>query len=196
MNRYYSKTTGCTYLDATHSSQMPADAVLITEARYLEVIATPTPGKIRSHDAGGLPILIDPVPHIPTAADLCQQIDSAADRARAAVAVDPLRAVEYANAATEAKAFAAADYQGDVPPMVAAWAINSRTAQQAADDILREAAQYNAALVQLRTVRLNAKELIRVAVAGGQVEQAQDIAAETIASIEAAVADIGNNSGV
>jgi hypothetical protein len=131
---------------------------------------------------------------IALSAQLCQSVDTAADAARRAVAGDPLRAVEYANAATEAQAFAAASYQGTVPPMVAAWAINGRTPQQAADSILAEAAQYNAALVQLRTVRLNAKELIRAAMAAGNVEQAQDIAAETIASIEAAVAGIGNNA--
>jgi hypothetical protein len=125
---------------------------------------------------------------------LCQRIDQAADTARRAVAGDPLRAVEYDRAASEAQAFATAGYQGDVPPMVAAWAINGRTAQQAADDILREAAQYNGALVQLRATRLQAKELIRAAMADGNVEQAQDIAAETIASIEAAVAGIGNNA--
>lgn len=127
-------------------------------------------------------------------ATLCQQVDTAADTARAAVAGDPLRAVEYDRAASEAQAFAAAGYQGTVPPMVAAWAINGRTAQQAADDILREAAQYNGALVQLRATRLQAKELIRQAMANGNVEQAQDIAAETIAAIEAAVAGIGNNA--
>ena len=126
---------------------------------------------------------------------LCQSVDTAADNARAAVAGDALRAVEYATAASEAKAFVAANYQGEVPPMVAAWAINGRTAQQAADNILAEAAQYNTALVQLRTVRLNAKELIRTAMAAGQVEHAKDIADETIASIEAAVAGIGNNAG-
>lgn len=130
----------------------------------------------------------------PTAEELCQQIDSAADAARRAVAGDSLRAVEYDRSRLEAEQFAAVDYQGEVPPMVAAWAINGRTAQQAADSILQEAAQYTAALVQLRTVRLNAKELVRQAMAAGQVEQAQDIAAETIASIEAAVAGIGNNA--
>jgi len=125
--------------------------------------------------------------------DLCTQIDRAADDARRAVAGDPLRAVEYDRARIEAEQFAAAGYQGNVPPMVAAWAINGRTAQQAADNILAEAAQYNTALVQLRTVRLNAKELIRNAISAGNVEHAQDIAAETIASIEAAVVGIGNN---
>jgi hypothetical protein len=129
-------------------------------------------------------------------ASLCQKIDTAADDARRAVAGDALRAVEYDKAAEQAKEFAAVNYQGTVPPMVAAWAINGRTAQQAADDILREAAQYNAALVQLRTVRLSAKEMIRTAMAASQVEQAQDVADETIASIKAAVAGIGNNSGV
>lgn len=127
-------------------------------------------------------------------ASLCTKIDQAADAARRAVAGDPLRAVEYDRAASEAQAFAASGYQGEVPPMVAAWAISGRTPQQAADSILAEAAQYNGALVQLRTVRLQAKELIRAAINAGNIEQAQDIAAETIASIEAAVAGIGNNA--
>ncbi len=132
---------------------------------------------------------------LPTAGQLCGAIDTAADAARAKVAGDPLRAVEYDRAATEAHAYVSGGYQGPVPPMVAAWAINGRTAQQAADDILREAAQYNGALVQLRTTRLQAKELIRTAMAAGNVEQAQDIATATTAAIEAAVAGIGNNFG-
>lgn len=192
MKRFYSKTTGCTYLEGF--STIPADAVEITEQLYLDVIACPVAGKVRSHDSSGLPILIDPPPYVPTVDDLCNRIDTAADAARRAVAGDPLRAVEYDRAASEAQAFAAAGYQGEVPPMVAAWAISGRTPQQAADSILAEAAQYNGALVQLRTVRLQAKELIRAAMADGNVELAEDIAAETIASIEAAVAGIGNNA--
>ncbi|SED51044.1 hypothetical protein [Pseudomonas anguilliseptica] len=194
--RYYSKTTGCTYLAGVHQNQMPADAIPITEERYLSVIANPPLDKVRGHDSEGLPILIDPTVQPLSAATLCSSVDAAADKARAKVAGDPLRAVEYERAATEAQTFAAANYQGAVPPMVAAWAINGRTARQAADDILREAGQYNTALVQLRTVRLNAKELIRNAMTAGNVEQAQDIADETIASIEAAVAGIGNNARV
>lgn len=125
---------------------------------------------------------------------LCAEVDRAADTARRAVAGDPLRAVEYERAAVEAQVFADANYQGDVPPMVAAWAIGGRTPQLAAESILAEAAQYNGALVQLRATRLQAKELIRAAMAAGNVEQAQDIAAETVAAIEAAVAGIGNNA--
>ncbi|WP_431483715.1 XkdW family protein [Pseudomonas solani] len=126
---------------------------------------------------------------------LCAQIDSAADAARRAVSGDPLRAVEYEKSAAEAQAFKEAGYPADaVPRTVAAWAINGRTAQQAADSILAEAAAYTEALYQIRETRLQAKELIRQAMANGNVEQAQDIAAETIAAIEAAVAGIGNNA--
>lgn len=144
-------------------------------------------------DENGYPQLASTIPQIPTSDELCAQVDHAADSARRKVAGDPLRAVEYERAAAEAQAFTDAGYQGDVPPMVAAWAISGRTAQQAAESILAEAAQYNGALVQLRTTRLQAKELIRAAMAAGDVEQAQDIAAETIAAIEAAVTGIGNN---
>lgn len=191
--RYYSQATGCTYLDGVHDGELPADAVPITESRYLEVIANPTLGKIRSHDAEGLPILIDPPPHIPGVGELCQQIDTTADTARRAVAGDPLRAVEYDRSASEARAFKDAGYPADaVPRTVAAWAIGGRTVQQAADNILLESAAYTEALYQIREARLGAKELVRQAMAAGNVDQAQDIAAETIAAIESAITGIGN----
>jgi len=41
---------------------MPGDVVEISEERYQKVIANPDPTKVRSHDADGLPILIDPPP--------------------------------------------------------------------------------------------------------------------------------------
>lgn len=59
--RYYSRTTGTTYLKGVHA-EMPSDAVLIPEDRYLAVIANPDLDKVRSHDADGLPILVDPPP--------------------------------------------------------------------------------------------------------------------------------------
>jgi hypothetical protein len=193
MERLYSKSTGCTYIRG-FNSEIPDDAKPIDDDRYLAVIANPESGKIRSHDAGGLPILIArPVISI-TAVSIYSQIDAAADAARRAVAGDPLRAVEYDRAATEAQAFKSAGYPAEaVPRTVAAWAIGGRTAQQAADNILLEAAQFNEALYQIREARLAAKELVRQAMADGDVDQAQDIAAETIASIEGAIAGIGNN---
>lgn len=193
MKRLYSKSSGCTYLSGLNSD-IPSDAVEISEETYQQVLARPSPGKIRSHDAEGLPILIDPPAYVPNADELCQRIDTAADAARRAVAGDPLRAVEYDRARLAAEQFAAAGYQGEVPAMVAAWAINGRTPQQAADDILAEAAAYTNALELLRTTRLAAKEQIRTLMADNQVEQAQQLTEQTIAAIEAAVAGIGNNA--
>lgn len=57
--RLYSQLTGSTYISGFHSD-IPDDAKPITEENYLEVIANPKAGKVRSHDANGLPILIDP----------------------------------------------------------------------------------------------------------------------------------------
>lgn len=64
MKRLYSKSTGCTYLVGLNSS-IPADAVEIPEEIYQQVIARPLPGKVRAHDAAGLPVLIDPPPPAP-----------------------------------------------------------------------------------------------------------------------------------
>lgn len=56
--RLYSQTTGCCYLPEIHKV-IPEDAKEISEERYQAVIANPQRGKARSHDAEGLPILID-----------------------------------------------------------------------------------------------------------------------------------------
>lgn len=131
---------------------------------------------------------------MPSADELCTRVDTAADAARARVAGDPLRAVEYDRARIEAQAFADAGYPADaVPRTVAAWAINGRSAQQAADSILAEAAAYTEALYVIRETRLAAKEQIRTLMAAGEVEQAQQLAEQTVAAIEAAVAGVGNN---
>lgn len=58
MSRFYSKSTGCTYLRSIHNV-MPDDAIEISEALYLAVIGNPDPGKIRAHDEKGLPYLVD-----------------------------------------------------------------------------------------------------------------------------------------
>lgn len=58
MKRFYSRSTGTTYLAGLHTS-IPADAVEISEERFRSVIANPPPGKIIEHDAQGLPYLAD-----------------------------------------------------------------------------------------------------------------------------------------
>ncbi|MGY2141978.1 phage tail protein [Pseudomonas azotoformans] len=192
MRRYYSQSTCTTYLAGIH--EIPPEAVEISDARYLAVIANPEPGMVRSHDASGLPILVAPPLYVPSIEALCARVDAAADKARAKVAGDPLRAVEYDRSRLEAEMYKTAGYQGEVPRTVAAWAINGRTPRQAADSILAEAAAYTEALYCIRETRLQAKELIRASVNAGNIEQAQDIANETVAAIETAVAGIGNNA--
>ncbi|QIH07168.1 phage tail protein [Pseudomonas sp. BIOMIG1BAC] len=60
-NRLYSQTTQTTYLKGIHSD-IPTDAVEISEELYLKVIGNPPPGKIREHDEKGLPYLVDALP--------------------------------------------------------------------------------------------------------------------------------------
>ena len=67
MQRLYSQSTGCTYFKGFHN-EIPADAVAISEARFLEVLANPPLGKRRDHDGAGLPILVDMLP--PSSDDL------------------------------------------------------------------------------------------------------------------------------
>lgn len=63
MKRFYSRSTGCAYIVGIHQT-MPQDAVEISAERYDAVIANPVSGKVRGHDAEGLPILIDPAPDV------------------------------------------------------------------------------------------------------------------------------------
>lgn len=65
MTRLYSQTTGNCYL-VDGPVAPPLDAVPISDERFLAVIAEPAPGKVRGHDAQGLPILIDPPVHVLT----------------------------------------------------------------------------------------------------------------------------------
>jgi len=189
---FYSDTAGG-FCDPAHYAELPGDSVEISADDYAALMAAEASGKKIVSGPGGLPVLVERQSPASTES-LCSAIDVAADAARSSVAGDPLRAVEYDRARLAAEQFAAAGYQGEVPPMVAAWAINGRTAQHAAESILAEAATYTAALELLRATRLQAKEQIRALMTDGNVEQAQDIAAKTIASIAAAVVGIGNNS--
>ena len=188
---YYLKPDTLTFLhESVHA--IPEAAIAISDDLYQELQLGRSMGQCIEIDASGTPYLLPPA--APSTAALCDAIDRAADLARRAVAGDPLRAVEYDRARHAAEQFAAAGYQGEVPAMVAAWAINGRTPQQAADSILAEAAAYTHALELLRTTRLAAKEQIRTLMAANQVEQAQQLTEQTIAAIEAAVAGIGNNA--
>lgn len=67
--RLYSAITGCCYLPGIHND-IPDDTKEISEELYQSTIANPERGKVRSHDADGLPILIEPPVYKPTIADL------------------------------------------------------------------------------------------------------------------------------
>ena len=79
MEKLYSKTTGACYIPGLHKD-FPKDAVPIDDERYENVIANPPLGKIRSHDADGLPVLIDP--HPPSLAELAVTKRSELEKAR------------------------------------------------------------------------------------------------------------------
>ncbi|MEZ0190757.1 phage tail protein [Ralstonia solanacearum] len=113
---------------------------------------------------------------------LCDQLDAAADAVRLAVVGDPLRAVEYQRASDEALAYRAAGYSGGVPPSVqSAVDAKGETAQQAADAILTMHAAWNAALYDIRTLRLKGKEAIRSAASD---DIADDAAKQAIARVQ------------
>lgn len=128
-------------------------------------------------DALRMPIL--------TKDQLCEAIDAAADTARMKVVGDPIRVVEYERAASEATAYQASGYSGQVPQTVQSWAeAKGWTPKQATDDILAEAAAFNAALYGLRDIRLKAKEAVRKA---DDDFAARPLADAAIAQIHAAI---------
>lgn len=191
MDFYFCAETLGLYPGTPYGDAEGKTCVQITEERYRSLA-----GHALVADENGFPQLASTLLRTPTVEELCAQIDHAADNARRAVAGDPLRAVEYEQAAAEAKEFAEAGYPAEaIPRSVAAWAINGRTAQQAADSILAEAAAYTEALYLIRETRLQAKELIRTLMTNGEAEQAQQLTEQTIAAIGAAVVGVGNAKG-
>lgn len=119
-----------------------------------------------------------------------QQIDQQADQARLKILADPLRALEYQIAATEAKTFATESYTGDVPPSVQAWMdAADLDAKSATDSILIEANAWQGALYAIRAARLNGKQHVLKA---STHEAAQAIADAAISAINQSIAGVGN----
>ncbi|MCY1312655.1 hypothetical protein D9M70_630940 [compost metagenome] len=102
-----------------------------------------------------------------------------------------MRSLEYQRAADEAAVFKAAGYPAEeVPPLVAAYVIGDRTPQQAADEILHEAAQVDEALTRIRSLRLQSKADVRDAIAEGLIEHAETIAQKAVADLEKASSNL------
>ncbi|WP_085712886.1 MULTISPECIES: phage tail protein [unclassified Pseudomonas] len=123
------------------------------------------------------------------AESLCSRVDAVADSARSVLAGDPLKALEYAQAAIDAQAYQDAGYpKKDVPLSVAAWVAKGRSAKQSAEQILDKAAQLSENLLTLRTVRLKAKTQIRAYASKSQMDQARAAADEALQAIRELVA--------
>ena len=124
---------------------------------------------------------------------LCAKIDAAADSARTELAGDPLKAMEYAQAAADAQAYQDAGYpKKEVPLSVSAWVVKGRTAKQAAEQILGKAGQLTEHLLTLRTLRLKAKMQIRAHATKGNIDLARSAADEALLAISQLVS--GQNS--
>jgi hypothetical protein len=124
---------------------------------------------------------------------LCAKVDAAADNARIALAGDPLKAMEYAQAAADARAFSDAGYpKKEVPLSVAAWVAKGRTAKQAAEQILSKAEQLTEHLLTLRTLRLKAKAQIRAQGGKGKVDLARGAADDALIGIRALINGISS----
>lgn len=115
---------------------------------------------------------------------LCGMIDAAADNVRSVLAGDPLKAMEYAQAAADAQAYQDAGYpKKEVPLSVAAWVVKGRSAKQAAEQILSKAEQLTDHLLTLRTLRLKAKAQIRAHAGRCRIDQARSAADEALIAI-------------
>lgn len=114
------------------------------------------------------------------------KIDAEVDALYAAVIGN--RAAEYEQAEREAQAYAAADFAGAVPPMVQAWAdAKGWTGQQAAQDIIAQAAAWRGAQTQIRAQRLLRKEQVRTAASDDAVHAAVAAWAAALGQIKAAL---------
>ena len=110
-----------------------------------------------------------------------QQIEQAADQARAAVLGDPLRAIENQLAEDEAKAFKQAGYAGDVPLTVQAL-VDAQGVEpmEAAEAILQEAQASHTAVCSIRAARLKGKVEVLKATTHAQAEAYADTAINAI----------------
>lgn len=112
---------------------------------------------------------------------LCADVDRGADGARTLLSGDPLRALEHQLAADDAHAFLAAGAPAaSVPLAVQAWVTAQRNARQAAEDIVAKAQAFDELLLQIRNLRLQAKERIRTS---PDEEQARGVRDQAIASL-------------
>jgi hypothetical protein len=114
-------------------------------------------------------------------AQLCEQIDAAADTAYATIGGSPGRIAEHAQTAAEATEYQEAGYAGKAPPSVACWAkASGLTMAKAADDIVAAAERWQAAIADIRAARLLGKAAVRGATTSARAKAAATKAIEQI----------------
>jgi hypothetical protein len=120
--------------------------------------------------------------------DLCVQIDAAADAVYVAIGgPSPGRLAEYQQANMDALSFKASGYAGDVPATIECQCIAAAmTSREAADDIIATAANWNAALVAIRSARLIGKGKVTASETVALAESAASTAIEAINAVAAA----------
>ncbi|MGN5127331.1 tail fiber assembly protein [Aeromonas sp. 30P] len=84
--RFFSKKTGGFYTEAIHGADIPDDAKEIEQARYDELMAGASDGKIISSDDNGYPILISP-PEQPAAEKALAELENRVSIANQQIAI-------------------------------------------------------------------------------------------------------------
>lgn len=98
------------------------------------------------------------------------------------------RGLEYEAAEREAQTYATAGYTGTPGPMVQSWAdVKGWPADEAADDILAQAAQWRGAMAAIRAKRLSTKEGLRLASDAGKLAETINEWAAFVAATRAAL---------
>ena len=116
------------------------------------------------------------------------RVDADVDTIYAAVVGN--RGLEYEAAEREATAYAAAGYTGTAGPMVKSWAIaKDWSDEEAADDILAQAANWRGVMAAIRTQRLASKEAIRSAINRSEFDAA-------LSAWNSFVAQVRSNLGI
>lgn len=182
----YSSSTGGFYRTEIHGDAIPEDAIDVSDEQHEALLAGSSAGLTIAVVDGSLQLVEpEPIALDVAKATLCRAIDAAADAVYVAIGgPSPGRMAEYQQAKADALAFQAAGYTGTTPPTIGCWAdAQAWTAQQACDDILATAAQWEGALVSIRTARLTGKAAVNAAPDAGT---AQATASAIIAGIQSA----------
>lgn len=188
--KYFSALTLAFYDSAVHGSNIPEDAVEITDEEYKSLISGQALGKQITADEDGLPVLIDqPLPSITQRREIAKlSIDTAAGNARQRyVSVGNLIGLEYQQAETATKEWRAAGSPPDaVPDDIQCWAdAANMTAEQAATDIEQTATNWRQLLTTIRQIRLMAKAAVDAATDLGAADDMTTIAQPYIDQLEA-----------